>query len=90
MRRCEHCGGRLFVERDLYGSRLTCLNCGRGRELQDPPPSLRQRTDNLRSSACPRCANPVHEPIANWLLCPHCGPLAREALAPSPALSLAG
>lgn len=32
-KKCQKCGGDLFVETDLYGTYLKCLQCGYTRDL---------------------------------------------------------
>lgn len=41
LKACAHCGGDVFIERDMDGQWLVCLQCGRSSALPSTPTEKR-------------------------------------------------
>jgi hypothetical protein len=44
LKRCPKCGGDLFLERDIYGNNLRCLQCGKALNREEVMALAARRT----------------------------------------------
>ena len=52
LRACPKCGGDLFMDRDMYGGYVKCLQCGLMRHTEEEQrPAARKRESVLESEA---------------------------------------